>query len=177
MGKSEQGMSRDRYLLVPRNLCFLFRDNHVLLLKGAAIKRLWAGKYNGVGGHIKRGEDILTSARREIYEETGLKPERLWLCGVITVDTGEDVGIGIFVFKGESKMGSTTESEEGQLEWISMDTLDNNPLVEDLFILLPKIAEMQVGDVPFAAQYSYDNEDKLVIDFSQEILSQKKLKE
>ncbi|MDP3183744.1 MAG: NUDIX domain-containing protein, partial [Anaerolineales bacterium] len=66
MPASEQGVSRDRYMLIPRTLIFLRRGDSVLLIKGAPHKRLWANKYNGVGGHLERGEDVLSAARREL---------------------------------------------------------------------------------------------------------------
>ena len=66
MPSSDQGVTHDRYTLIPRTLIFLTRGERVLLLKGAPHKRLWANRYNGVGGHIERGEDVLTSARREL---------------------------------------------------------------------------------------------------------------
>lgn len=64
MPSSDQGINRERYMLIPRMLIFLRRGESVLLLKGAPTKRLWAGKYNGVGGHVERGEDILSAARK-----------------------------------------------------------------------------------------------------------------
>ena len=101
MPASEQGVTRDRYTLIPRTLIFLTRGDHVLLLKGGPEKRLWANRYNGIGGHIERGEDILTAARRELVEEAGLSVPGLRLCGVVTIDAGQEVGIGIFVLRGE----------------------------------------------------------------------------
>ena len=72
MPASDQGIRRDRYMLIPRTLIFLRRGESVLLIRGAPNKPLWANKYNGVGGHIERGEDALSAARRELREETGL---------------------------------------------------------------------------------------------------------
>jgi 8-oxo-dGTP diphosphatase len=168
MPSSDQGVTRDRYTLIPRTLIFLTRGERVLLLKGAPHKRLWANCYNGVGGHIERGEDVLNSARRELAEETGLQAPDLWLCGVITVDTGQDTGIGIYVFKGECLTGETHPSSEGSLEWVAYTEVHEKPLVEDLYQLLPRVLQMQPGDPPISANYSYGPKGKMVIRFSTE---------
>ena len=68
MPASDQGVatSQDRYTLVPRVLCFVTSGDEVLLLKGAPGKKIWPGKYNGLGGHVERGESVHAAARREI---------------------------------------------------------------------------------------------------------------
>jgi len=168
MPSSDQGVTHDRYTLIPRTLIFLTRGERVLLLKGAAHKRLWANRYNGVGGHIERGEDVLTSARRELAEETGLQVPDLWLCGVITVDTGQNTGISIYIFKGECPKGEAHPSSEGTLEWVAFAEALEKSLVEDLYQLLPRVLQMQPGDPPLSAIYSYDQEGKMEVRFSVE---------
>ncbi len=105
MGRNDQGVGRsaDRYKVIPRVLCFITHGEDVLLLRGAAHKRLWAGLYNGVGGHVERDEDIYTAARREAREETGLEVAQLRLAGVIHADAGDAAtGILFFVFVGRA---------------------------------------------------------------------------
>jgi 8-oxo-dGTP diphosphatase len=86
-------------------LIFITRGEQVLLIRGAPTKRLWANLYNGIGGHVERGESLLQAACRELHEETGLTPAGLalpglWLCGILSVDTGTSPGIGVFIFRG-----------------------------------------------------------------------------
>ena len=52
MPQSDQGITKDRYIVIPRTAIFLWRGDLVLLLKGAPTKRLWANKYNGLGGYL-----------------------------------------------------------------------------------------------------------------------------
>jgi 8-oxo-dGTP diphosphatase len=138
----------------------------VLLLMGAPDKRLWANLFNGIGGHIERGEDVISSARRELTEETGLQTPDLWLCGVITVDSGQNIGIGIYVLRGECPAGEAHPSSEGRPEWIPFSEVLAKPLVEDLYQLLPRVLAMQPGDPPFSAHSFYDHEGKLTVRFS-----------
>jgi 8-oxo-dGTP diphosphatase len=166
MPKSDQGVLAKRYQIIPRVLIFLTRKKQVLLLKGAPDKRLWASQYNGIGGHIERGEDVLTAARRELKEEASLE-EEIWLCGTIMIDASEDVGIGIYVFRGEfSGLQEPVSSTEGQLEWIDISHIHAIRLVEDLPALLPEVFKVQPGMPPFSASYFYDEQDRLQINFA-----------
>jgi len=163
---SDQDHTTFRYSLIPRTLIFLTHQDQILLIKGARHKRLWANQYNGIGGHVERGEDLLTAAKRELLEETGLKDVELWLCGTITIDTNDNPGIGIFVYRGDYKDGELKDSKEGTLAWITLDQVFSLPLVEDLYQLLPRILNTSKSGQNFSALYTYDKQGQLNIRFS-----------
>ncbi|MBV6401066.1 MAG: hypothetical protein CNIPEHKO_01363 [Anaerolineales bacterium] len=163
MPQSDQGLNNPRYTLIPRTAILLRRGDSYLLLKGAPTKRLWANKYNGLGGHVERGEAVLASAKRELLEETGLTAD-LWLCGTVIVDAGE-TGICLFMFTGNVTGGELIASEEGLAEWVEYKKIGELDVVEDLPILLGRIHGMKRGDPPFSAQSFYDEEGKLIVRF------------
>ena len=50
------------------------KDNQILLQKRALTKKVFPGLWDiSVAGHIAAGEDILTAAKREVFEEIGLE--------------------------------------------------------------------------------------------------------
>jgi len=158
-----QRLDPDRYALIPRTLTFLERGGQILLLRLAEGRGAWAGRYNGIGGHIERGEDPLSAARREVAEETGLQARGLKLCGVVAVDPGNRIGIGLYVFVGEPGLGAMRPSAEGILEWASPDNMAALPLVSDLPFLLPRALAAYREGTTFSAAYQATAEGALEI--------------
>jgi 8-oxo-dGTP diphosphatase len=157
----------NRYQFVVRTLLFIYHEDKVLLLKGALHKRLWANRYNGVGGHVEQGESIPAAALREAQEEVGLVDiHNLSLRGVITIDPNTNPGVLLFLFRGISPTTAVQASDEGTPEWVNWHTLPEESMVEDLPILLNRLASMRDADPPFYAHYSYSESGALSIQFT-----------
>ncbi len=168
MAAEEQNLNRSRYSVIPRVLVFVTRGESVLLLKllprNGKVTR-WTGRYNGLGGHIERGEDPLTAAHRELREESGVAAS-LRLIGILVVDTGEDLGIELHVYGGEYSSGELVPSGEGVPEWIPFEMLDSIPGVDDLPIFLEKVRSMKPSAPPFSGRSFYDPDGHLVVNFA-----------
>jgi len=165
MGRTEQGVEKSlhRYQVIPRVLCFVLDGDRVLLLRGAATKRIWPNKYNGLGGHVERGEDIYTAALREIHEESGVEVTNLRLRGVVTIDAGHPVGIVLFIFLADAVTTEARPSNEGTLEWVPLDALATYDVVEDIRVVLPQVLRADREAQVFCAHYQYDAADNLLI--------------
>ena len=102
------------------------------------------GKYNGLGGKLDAGEDIVAGIRREVREEAGLECESIFLRGTISWPgfgkQGED-WFG-FIFRVDRWTGvPQKENEEGSLEWVDVDRILDLPLWEGDRYFLPLVFE------------------------------------
>jgi 8-oxo-dGTP diphosphatase len=132
----------ERYVASPRTLTFLLDGDDVLLIRRSPDAPLFPGLYNGVGGHVERGEDLLSSARREVREETGLDVPDLALRCLLHVD------------EGTSRPGrrDVTASGEGTLHWVPLARLHELALLPDLPPLLARILSLPPGAAPLFAR-------------------------
>jgi len=156
---------RERYSLVPRTLVFIRRGDKYLLIHKKKKNSYGFGKMNGVGGHIEKGEEPFSSARREVLEETGLSINRLDLCAILFIDIGETPGIEVFVFRAENEGGQINQSDEGVLEWKSLDELRSSEhVLDDVPMLIDLCLNHEAGKMPQIVKYSYDDKRQLRID-------------
>lgn len=147
--------TQGRYCVVPRVLVFLTYGDRLLLLQGGPTK-WFAGRFNGIGGHVEPGEDVLSAARRETQEETGLAVADFDLVAVIHVHSGPPPGVMLFVFTAEVPSDEVVTSKEGILTWVSRESLQTLPLLEDLHWLLPRLQQRPPHSPPLYACFFFE---------------------
>ena len=100
------------------------------------------GKYNGLGGKLEAGEDVVAGLVREVREEAGIDCDRLVLRGTINWPgfgkQGED-WFG-FIFRVDAWHGEPfAENAEGTLAWVEVERLLELPLWEGDRFFLPLV--------------------------------------
>ena len=100
------------------------------------------GKYNGLGGKLEAGEDIVNCMRREIREESGLECDELLLRGTISwpgFGKGGEDWFG-FVFRIDRFHGeSWVENDDGPLVWVDVEKITTLPMWEGDRHFLPLV--------------------------------------
>jgi 8-oxo-dGTP diphosphatase len=100
------------------------------------------GKYNGLGGKLEAGEDVVACIRREIREESGLECEQITLRGTISwpgFGKGGEDWFG-FIFRIDRYHGTPhAANDDGPLEWIDVDRILELPLWEGDRHFLPLV--------------------------------------
>ena len=138
-------------------LCYLRQDGKTLMVH--RIKKpndIHEGKWNGLGGKLEPGETPEECARREIFEESGLRVKNLVLKGLLTFPLfARDEDWYAFVFVATDFEGSLIESPEGTLQWIADDKLPELNLWEGDRIFLPWLERPGF----FSGKFVYQNGD------------------
>jgi 8-oxo-dGTP diphosphatase len=100
------------------------------------------GKYNGLGGKMRHGEDIYTCLVRELKEEANIECKEVLLRGTINWTgfgpNGEDWFGFIYLIKSFSGTPNTS-NEEGDLLWVDVDKIMNLPMWEGDRFFLPLV--------------------------------------
>lgn len=135
-------------------LCLLRRGEDILLQN--RIKKDWQG-YALPGGHVEPGESIVDSVIREMKEETGLDIFQPKLCGIkqFPIEGGRYL---VFLFLADSFTGELISSDEGKMEWVSLDQLEQYETVSDLRELLDVMVSENLNEF----QYIVRGEDWIV---------------
>ncbi len=100
------------------------------------------GKYNGLGGKLERGEDVVACLRREIREEAGLECDTIHLRGTVSwpgFGKGGEDWFG-FIFTVPRWHGEPlVDNPEGTLEWVDVAKILDVPMWEGDRHFLPLV--------------------------------------
>jgi len=99
------------------NMIVVFDESAENLLFCQRRKEPFKGMYNFVGGKIEPGEDHMTAAYRELWEETGITAEDIRLHSVMALDYPLD-SIHMEVYAGRLNKSFTVHGEENALIWL-----------------------------------------------------------
>lgn len=119
---------------------------HVLMIhRNARPDDAHFGKYNGLGGKLEAGEDVVAGLRREVREEAGIECDRVQLAGTISWPgfgkRGED-WFG-FIFRITAFTGTPLAANpEGSLEWVEVERVPALPLWEGDRHFLPLVFDL-----------------------------------
>jgi 8-oxo-dGTP diphosphatase len=102
------------------------------------------GKYNGLGGKLEPGEDIVAGMCREIREEAGIEPVQPLLRGTVNWPGFGNDGENWFgfIFRIDRWTGEPlANNHEGTLEWMPLERVRELPLWEGDRYFLPLVFE------------------------------------
>ena len=148
-------------------LSIIHQDSHVLL--GMKKRGFGAGRWNGFGGKVHKGETIEQGAARELSEEAGILSERMVKVGLLEFRfRGENEVLEVHVFRVERFSGEPRETEEMQPRWFHVDEIPFEHMWPDDKHWMPLFLEgkMFVGSCLFDGQdtiveFSFTETDKV----------------
>lgn len=136
-------------------LCYVRKNEKTLMIH--RIKKendMHRGKWNGLGGKLKPGETPEECVVREVREECGLLIKNPLLKGLLTFPAFDGFDDWyVFVFVATEFEGELTDSEEGDLQWISDSELSELNLWEGDRIFLRWLDRKEV----FSAKFLYED--------------------
>lgn len=138
-------------------LCYLLNketDSTLMIFRNKKKNDYHEGKWNGLGGKFEPGESPEECAKREIFEESGLRVNSIRLKGLITFplfDNKEDWYV--FLFTSHNFEGEIIDSPEGTLDWIPNEKLTEINLWDGDKIFIPWLFQ----DKFFSAKFNYKN--------------------
>ena len=145
-------------------LCYVLRGNEVLMLHRVKKKNdINKDKWIGIGGKFEAMESPDECLLREAKEETGLTLTGYACRGVVTflTENPED-GEYMYLFTADRFEGELIECNEGDLQWVRRDFLQELPKWEGDQIFLKLLFE----DAPFfllTLRYDHGNLQEAVL--------------
>lgn len=132
---------------------------HPRVLLGMKKKGFGAGRYNGFGGKVEKGESIEKGARREVFEEAGVRPLDMEEVAVIDFEFKDSQeSLEVHVFKSTLFEGEPSESEEMKPQWFDISEVPFDTMWPDDRFWFPLFFEGK----KFKAQFLFGEGDSIL---------------
>lgn len=141
-------------------LCYIEKDEKYLMLHRTVKKNdVNKDKWIGVGGHFEADESPEECVLREVKEETGYTLTSYRYRGLVTFVSGNGVTEYMSLFTADGFEGKAIACDEGELEWINKNELNNLNLWmgDKIFFTL-----LNRNEPFFSLKLVYDGGDQLV---------------
>lgn len=127
-------------MIIPTTICYIrnAKDQYLLLHRIKKKEDINAGKWIGVGGKIEKDETPDQCVRREVFEETGLRPKKFFCHGVVKFISDRYDDEDMYLYSAWDVEEDLIECNEGELKWVDRDEVLNYPTWEgDYYFLKP----------------------------------------
>ncbi|MGN0684958.1 MAG: NUDIX hydrolase [Gemmiger sp.] len=115
--------------LLQTTLCYLEQDGCYLMLHRIKKKKdVNHDKWIGVGGKFEPGETALACALREVQEETGLTMQNPQYRGIVDFYCAPWPAERMHLYTCTEFTGTMTDCNEGTLEWVPKEAVQNLPI-------------------------------------------------
>ncbi|MDO8515913.1 MAG: 8-oxo-dGTP diphosphatase [bacterium] len=145
-------MSRKLFTLV-----LVHQGQNILL----AVKKrgFGAGRWNGLGGKVQPDEPIETAAKREAFEEAGIKIEKMEKVGLIDFIFKDNPEImEVHIFRADTFKGEPVETEEMRPRWFETSAIPFDEMWPDDKHWFP----LFLAGKKFKGTFSFDLEENIV---------------
>lgn len=141
-------------------LCYIEKNHKYLMLHRTVKKNdVNKDKWIGVGGHFEQDESPEECLLREVKEETGYTLTDYRFRGIVTFVSGSGVTEYMSLFTATGFEGEPIPCNEGNLEWVDIDEIQNLNIWEGDKIFFRLLAEERDF---FSLKLVYNGHDKLI---------------
>lgn len=118
-------------------LCFVIQDGQILLIEKK--RGLGAGKVNGPGGRIEKGETAEQAAIRETQEEVGITPTEVQWAGELRFQFRDGYSLHCTVYRASGWEGELMETAEANPFWVRTDQIPYDRMWADDEQWMPRL--------------------------------------